>query len=478
MVAQGSGVLVIGGGITGLSAAYELAQAGVPTTLVELTPRFGGKLQTGRVDGFLVESGPDSFVSYRPAGLQLLRELGLGDAVVSPLEPRSVLIRTGGRFFPLPQEMGLVLPTRLRPFVTTPLFSPLEKLRMGFDIVLPRTRTDDDEGVGVFLRRRLGRALVDRLADPLLGGVYGTPIDELSLLSVLPQLRELERRHRSLFLASLSQGRARRQGSGGSPFVTLAGGVGQLVDALAGALRASPCVQLRTRSGVIGIERAPDGYVVRLSSGEELHPGVVILGVPGPAAAALLEPIVPQAAAAIQAIPHGSTAVVSLGYRVGQFATPPTSHGFLVAPGEPLTIDACTISSSKWPGRAAPGMVLLRAFVGSRSGRAPGMSDDEIVQAARGDIEATLGVRGAPSMVRLSRWTGMMPQYRVGHGERVARVEDALAGEPGIIVAGAPYRGVGIPDCIAQGRAAGARASQVLRSVRREGSAPTPVAVA
>ena len=481
------GVLVVGGGITGLSAAYELAQAGVPVTLVEATEHLGGKLRTERVDGFLVESGPDSFVSYRPAGLQLIRELGLGDEVVRPLEPRVVLIRTGGRFVALPQEMGPVLPTRLAPFIATPLFSPLEKLRMTLDLALPRASLDRDVGVGVYLRRRLGRALVDRLAEPLLGGVYGTPIDELSLLAVVPQLRDADRDHRSLFLASLAAGRrragsghaharrlggeARRVGSGGSPFVTLAGGVGQLVEALAALLARSADVELRTGVALARLARGRRGYEAWLSTGEELHPDAVILGVPGPVAAALLEPIVPQAAEAVRAIPHGTTAVVSLGYRIDQFANPPAGHGFLVAAGEPLSIDACTISSAKWPGRAAPGTVLLRAFIGSRSGRSRGMTDAQIVTAAERDLAATLGVRGAPLLVRLARWEGQMPQYTVGHLERVERVMAALDGEPGLILAGAPFRGVGIPDCIAQGRAAGARAIAVLEG---RGDPPRP----
>ncbi|HSG84869.1 MAG TPA: protoporphyrinogen oxidase, partial [Candidatus Limnocylindrales bacterium] len=204
-------VLVVGGGITGLTAAHALGAAGLPTVLVEATDRLGGKVRTERTDGFLVETGPDSFISYRPAALELARELGLADAIIRPTEPRTVTVRIGGRFVRLPDGMGLVLPTRMRPFVTTRMFSPLEKARMGLDLVLPRRLDGVDVAVGPFLRRRLGGALVDRLAGPLIGGVYGTPIDELSLDAVVPQLRGAEREHRSLLLASLAQGRARRR---------------------------------------------------------------------------------------------------------------------------------------------------------------------------------------------------------------------------------------------------------------------------
>ena len=209
-------VLVVGGGITGLASAYALGRAGITTLLIEGSRRLGGKIRTEEVDGFVIEHGPDSFVSYRPAGVQLCRELGLGDAVIRPQEPRTVFIRTDGRFRRFPEGMGLVLPTRFRPFMSSDLFSPLQKARMGLDLVLPRDGSQGDVAVGPFLRRRLGDALVDRLAGPLIGGVYGTPIDELSLDAVVPQLRESERRHRSLLLAALSDARARKRAATGA----------------------------------------------------------------------------------------------------------------------------------------------------------------------------------------------------------------------------------------------------------------------
>ena len=453
---RGSGVLVVGGGITGLSAAWELARSGVRTMVVEASDRLGGKVQTERVDGLLIDWGPDSFVSYRPAATELARELGIGDALVRPLEPREVFIRAGGRFTPLPQEMGLVLPRAVRPFVTTPLLSPLDKLRVGLDLLLPRTRLADDMGVGPFLRRRLGRALVERLAGPLIGGVYGTPVDELSLMAVVPQLREAELGHRSLLLASFASRNGRSTGSG-SPFITFAGGTGQLVDALLGALRGAPDVELRTGTMVTGLELAGDHVAVRLSSGEIVRPDAIVLAVPGPAAANLIEAAAPAAAAGLRTIRHGTTALVTLAYRVGQFAQPPIGHGFLVAGGEPLTIDACTISSNKWADRAPAATVLLRAFIGSRTGRAVELSDGDLVAAAQRDIAEALGVRGAPRLVRLGRWPGLMPQYTVGHLTRIAAVEAAMVDVPGIALAGATYRGVGIPDCVAQGRSAARR---------------------
>src|SRR5215218_182513 len=218
-------VLVVGGGIAGLAAARRLALAGVPVTLAEAGPRVGGKVTTERVDGFTIEAGPDSFLTTKPAGLALARELGLRDELIGTKERRAVFILHRGRLVPMPEGMGLVLPTRAMPFARTPLFSWPEKLRMARDLVAPRALPDEDVAVGVLLRRRLGSPLVDRLAGPLVGGVYGTPVDELSLDAVVPQLRTAEREHRSLLRAGLADGRRMRRampappGKGTSPGV-------------------------------------------------------------------------------------------------------------------------------------------------------------------------------------------------------------------------------------------------------------------
>ena len=314
------------------------------------------------MDGFLIETGPDSFVSYRPAGIELCRELGLEGSIVGPNEPRSVHVRSGRRFVRLPKGMGLVLPTRIGPFITTPMFSPAEKLRMGLDLLLPRDRNRGDIGVGPFLRRRFGDALVRRLAGPLIGGVYGTPIDTLSLDAVVPQLREAERAHRSILLASLAQGRARQADSGAktsvsgtgegtaaprhprSVFVTLSGGTGQLTNALVAALDASSSVKVRrqTRVGGMERERRGGGIAVLLDHGERLHPEAVVLATPAPATASILDEVAPTASRCLRTIPYGSTAVVSLAFRVDQFREPLVGHGFLVADGESLAISACT----------------------------------------------------------------------------------------------------------------------------------------
>ncbi|HEX9550996.1 MAG TPA: protoporphyrinogen oxidase [Candidatus Limnocylindrales bacterium] len=477
-------VLVIGGGITGLASAYALGRAGIPTLLVEGSRRLGGKVRTETVDGFVIEHGPDSFVSYRPAAVGLCRELGIGEVVVRPQEPRIVHIRADGRFRRFPDGMGLVLPTKLWPFVTSDLFSPLAKARMGLDLVLPRDGAEGDVAVGPFLRRRLGGALVERLAGPLIGGVYGTPIDELSLDAVVPQLRESERRHRSLLLATIADVRARRAaaraaavaagtGTAGtnkvapqpSPFVTLAGGTQQLVDALVEALRAMPHVGIRTGCIAEALELEGSRVRVRFCGGERLAPEAAILATPAPISADLLAPSAPEAAAPLRTIPHGATAVVNLAYGDDQLPDHLVGHGFLVAGDEPMTISAATLSSRKWADRAPDGTLLVRAFIGDGAGArsdAHRLPDAELIRAAHRDVAGSLGIRGEPFLTRVARYPAAMPHYTVGHLERIAAAEAALAPYPAIRIAGGAYRGVGLPDCIAQGRAAATSIAALL----------------
>lgn len=460
-------VLVAGGGIAGLAAALELGRRGVPVTLVESEPRFGGKIRTESVAGFLVEHGPDSFLTARPAALDLAAELGLGGELVGVREPRSVFVRHRDRLVPMPEGLALVLPTRLRPFAQTPLFSPVEKLRMALDLALPRSAGEGDVAVGPFLRRRLGSAAVDRLAGPLVGGIYGTPIDELSLDAVVPQLRAAEREHRSLLLAGLAQGRAAR-GTGaarrGGPtglgmFVSFQDGMERLVTRLEAALRAlAPTVDLRTSTRVDGLEGRGSGAVARLSDGTLLRVDAAVLATPAAVTAALLEGLVPGATGPIRAIRHGSVGVVSLGYRRDRVRHPLVGHGVLVAPGDGMAISACTWSSEKWPGRAPDGAVLVRAFVPD----APAAPDGEIGAAVRRDVERLLGASGTPELVRVARFEGSMPRYTVGHLDRIAAMQAALDQRPGIEVVGGAYRGVGIPECVGQARAAATRLAEAL----------------
>lgn len=478
-------VLVIGGGITGLVAARELARDGVPVVLAETGPRLGGKVVTEAADGFTIEHGPDSFLATRPAGVGLVRELGLGADLVGTSGRRTVYIRHGGRLVPMPDGLGLVLPTRVMPFARTRLFSWPEKVRMARDLVAPRCLGPDDTAVGTFLRGRLGDALVDRLAGPLVGGVYGTPIDELSLDAVVPTLRTAEREHRSLLLAGLADGRTMRAAAakraaanpGVKPlgaFVSIAGGMARLTDALV-ASAADAGADLRTSFGARRLARSGAGVSAWFADGSTARFDAVVIATPANAAAVLLDEPLPAASRGLDEIPHGTSVLVTLAYPRERVGHDLAGHGYLVPRSEGGPIAACTWSSEKWAGRAPDGTVLLRMFVRDE-GPATSMPDAPLIAAARSDAERTLRANGEPTLVRVARYEHAMPRYTVGHLTRVADVEAAMGAWPAVTLAGASYRGVGLPDCIAQGRAAAARVSERLAA--REASGEPAIAAA
>ena len=463
-----SHVLVVGGGITGLAAARTLALRGVAVTLVEAGGRLGGKAFTEHADGFAIEHGPDSFVAARPAAIDLVRDLGLGEQLIGTTDPRVVYVRHRATLVPMPAGLGLVLPTRAMPFARTRLFSRREKLRMTKDVVWPRILGPGDVSVGSLLRARLGSPLVDRLAGPLVGGIYGTPIDELSLDSVVPQLRTAERTHRSLLLAGLAEGRAMRAAAAtrprgaqsGGAFLSLRAGIGSIVEALDASLR-SLGAEVVTGQEVRSLLRAGTGIAARLRDGSLRRYDGVVVAAPAPVAAALLEHEVPGVARPLAGIPHGSSALVTLAYRRGAVGRPLVGHGYLVPGAEGGAISACSWSSEKWPGRAPDDAVLVRLSVRGED-RWTGEADAVLVAAARADVEATLGIAGEPILARVTRWSGSMPRYTVGHLDRVSAIEDAMTAWPAAVLAGASYRGVGLPDCIAQGHAAATGLADLL----------------
>ena len=480
-------VLVVGGGITGLVAARSLALDGVPVVLAEVGPRLGGKVSTEHADGFTVEHGPDSFLATRPAGVALVRELGLGEELVGTAGTRTVYIRHRGRLVPMPEGLGLVLPTRALPFARTKLFSWPEKIRMARDVVSPRSIPPDDIAVGVFLRRRLGDPLVERLAGPLVGGVYGTPIDELSLDAVVPTLRTAEREHRSLLFAGLADGRKMRAAlaarAAANPrakslgtFVSLRGGLEGLTAAVASsAARAG--ADLRTGHAVRRLARSGAGVVATFGDGSSARFDAVVVATPANAAAVLLDEPLPSAARTLDAIPHGTSVLVTLAYPRDRVGRDLAGHGYLVPRAEGGPIAACTWSSEKWADRAPADTVLLRMFIRDE-GPATSLPASALVAAARGDAERTLAITGEPVLVRTARYEQAMPRYTVGHLDRVAAIEAAMDAWPAVTLAGASYRGVGLPDCIAQGQAAAVRVGERLTAREASGEPPIAAAVA
>lgn len=456
-------LVVVGGGITGLAAAWQGIRRGAAVSLFEAGPQFGGKLSTLHHDGFLIEQGPDSFVSYRRAALELIDELGLGAEVIAPGGGRRVGLLSRGRLRPMPAGMGMVLPTRMWPFVTTGVLSWPDKLRAGLDLVIPRQLGDDDVAIGAFLRSRLGDGIVRRFADPMVGGIYGAGVDELSLDAVLPSLRQNEQEHRSLMLASLAQGRAARkrraaaahssgtQGSGthganSSIFATLRGGLGQLVEALVAAL-VSRGAQLHTGRAVSRL----DERGILLADGHQQPADAVILAGGVHSSRELLSSPLPEAARALAGVPLASTTIVSLGWRTGDFDEVPDSQGWLEA--DPGPFSGLTTSSVKFEGRAPGGSVLVRVFVPDKRGPLCAAPDDELLAATLEHVGPLLGVHAPPQLVDIARWHEVMPKYTVGHLGRARQVDEALdERHPRWAVAGSALHGVGVPDCISDAR--------------------------
>lgn len=448
-------VVVVGGGIAGLAAAYELRQHGLSPVVLEADDRPGGLIRTERVDGWVIDGGPDALLVQKPAALALCRELGIADRLVPTLTPRTAYVLRDGQLHPLAHGSFLGFPIGLRALATSSLFTVAGKLRMACDVFIPRSRGDEDESIAAFVRRRFGHEAVDYLADPLLAGIHAGDAEQLSMRALFPRLVEAERRSGSVIRAMRAM---RLRPSAHGAFVSLPGGIGELVEALVGALPQGT-VTLSSRATAVG--RA-GGYVVESTTGA-FETRAVVLAVPAYRAASLLRASDTNLAAACDAIPYASTATVAFGYTQAQVAHPMKGTGFVVPRVERRSLLAGTWVTSKWPGRAPPGHVLLRGFLGG--GRDPhrlDRSDVDLVQAAQDEFAELLGISGPPLFARLFRWQKQSPQYHVGHLERVAALETRLASMPGVFLTGSGFRAIGIPDCIADARETGARVATFL----------------
>jgi oxygen-dependent protoporphyrinogen oxidase len=468
--------IVIGAGITGLCAAYELARDTRSIVLCDARPRLGGNIFTERVGGFLMDAGPDSFVRTKPDATALCHELGLADQLITT-QSRSVFVVHRGRLEPMPAGMALAVPTRLGPIVTTPLLSLRGKLRLFGDLLASAPPKEEDESIADFIGRRFGQEAALRLAGPFLSGIYAGDVAELSIRATFPQLVDLEQRHGSLISGLFAAQRAREQGStdvpraqasrvgrllevarwlgrepsqAPSPFLSLRDGMTTLVAALAGALP-EDCVRLGVAA--VRLERAASsrGWKVCFADASEVTAAHVLLAVPAHAAAGLVPDAELQRRLA--AIAYVSTATVFLGFRRSKVEHPLDGVGFVVPPGEGRIL-AATWVSSKWAGRAADGTALVRAFVGGA--RDPNLvdasTDAELVTLVRQELARWMGRLGTPELVRVFRYPSANPQPLVGHGRRVEAISERLGKLAGLHVAGAAYEGVGISDCVRQGR--------------------------
>jgi len=458
-------LVVIGGGVTALAAAHratELARerrVDLDVRVVEARDRLGGTIATERTDGFLIEAGPDSFLSEKPWALDLSRRLGLESRLVRTDDRfRKVFVWFRGRLHPLPDGFQLLAPTRLAPFAGSSLFSWRGKVRMALDLMLPRGggALGDDESLGAFVRRRLGREALERVAQPLVAGIYTADPEELSVAATVPRFVEVERRHRSVILG-LRRGLAQAplpgtSGARWSLFVTFADGMQTLVTTLADRLPDSAIV-LGQR--VSAVERDGGRWRVTSSEGARFEADRVIVAAEAHVAARLLRYVDPALATLLGDIEYAGAATVSLGFRRADVPHPLDGFGFVVPRSEGKAVLAATFSSVKYPGRAPAGHVLIRCFLGGALNAEILREDDaSLIGRARAELGDALGITAEPVLVRASRWPASMPQYRVGHLARIDAIEHRARALPGLHLAGAAYRGVGIADCVRAGEAA------------------------
>ncbi len=461
-------VAVIGGGITGLATAWYLRNgvgADASVTLVEASGRLGGKIRTEVLNGVPVEAGPDTFLARVPWAVDLARQLGLGDDLVAPATGTAFVCH-GGRLLPLPTGTVFGVPITARTLAGSNLLSPAGRARVALDLVLPRRRRDlgPDPSVAEVVGSRLGRQALERLVEPLVGGINAGRADNLSLRSAARPLSVAAECHRSLILGLRAN---RPEVADTSPvFLSVAGGLGRLVDRLASSLDDT---DVRLGTAAVGLTAEGGRWRIRCEPGPDVLADAVVVTVPAFAAAPLLATASPEAAQRLGRIRHASVVTATLAYRPGSVRAMPEGSGFLVPRGENRLITACTFSTSKWPALADGGSVLLRASAG-RDGddRSSHVDDDAVVARFHGELTDLVGATEAPVAWRVDRWDNGFPQYEPGHDERVDRIEAALARLDGIFVAGAAYRGVGIAACVQQ---AGIVAARVRTHLSHQ---PTP----
>ena len=473
---------IIGGGIAGLAAAYELerargAGAAVEYTLFESRERLGGSLASEVADGVVLERGPDSFLSEKPAGAELCRELGLGpDLTPSNDANRKTYIVVRNRLVPLPDGLMFLVPTKLVPTALSGLFSPATKIRMALELLHPPRPSEQDESVASLVERHFGREAVDRLADPLLSGIYGGDATQLSARTVLSKMVEMEVKYGSLTRGMLAAHRemrakiaaAQRNGSTGAVqgaqkpagprtiFTTLRGGLQQLVDALEGRLTPA---WVRKSTTVSGLDRTGSGWRVTAGGRAEDY-DAVILASPAWAAGTLLSGVDAALGDELSAIPYSSSITVNLVYDESKLGPLPDGFGFLVPAVEGRAMLACTFVHRKFVGRTPPGKAVLRAFLGGAKNESLlDESDAVLVATVRRELSEILGAKVAgiqiePIATQVSRWRRAMAQYAVGHQDRIKRIGTRVADLPGLKLAGNAYDGIGIPDCIRTGRKA------------------------
>jgi oxygen-dependent protoporphyrinogen oxidase len=447
--------IVIGGGISGLAVAYALQKSGADYLLLEASGQLGGKIVTYAGDGFLIEGGPDSFLTQKRSALDLCRELGLGDQLIGSNHTGtpSTYVLSKGKLHPMPEGMMLMAPTMILPILRSRLISWPGKLRMGLEIFIGRNTTVADESLGAFVRRRFGSELLAKIAGPLMAGIHAGDPDALSLRSTFPIFTDMEKQHRSLTLGMMKRKKAQAAQPSTRPrpsmFTTLSGGLQQLPNAIAARLNPQQ-VKLNTRVQSISLDG--DQYNLNLSDGTTLLAGNVVFTTPAYVTADILQHFDPALATMLRGIRYVSTSTVSLAFRRSDITCDLNGFGFIVPATESRKINACSWSSTKFSHRAPDDKVLMRVFIGGAFAEDLAEQDEAtLIDIARTELREIIGITATPVLARAYRWTKSNPQYNVGHSARIACMDHLVSARPGLYLAGAAYRGSGIPDCIQSG---------------------------
>lgn len=482
MTSSENTVAIIGGGIAGLAAAYQLQvhaeQKGeaLQFFLLEKETRVGGNISTEIKDGFVIDGGPDCFISEKPATLQLCHELGIQDRLMKTNESvRRTFILWKGKLHELPEGFMLLVPTNVSSFLRNSLISPLGKVRMAMDLFLPAKKAEEEESLAGFVRRRLGKEVLERIAEPLVAGIHAGDPETMSLISSFPRFIELENRYRSIILGMMKRRRhflqeinKKKGGAQYTMFMTLKAGLSEITEALKARLVPQT---IQTGNAVVAVEKLRDeatgadwGYSLKLANGKSLKARTVILTTPAYTTAELVESIDPKLSKELLSIPYVSTATVSLAYKRKDVSHPLNGFGFVVPRLERRKIMASTWSSIKFANRAPKNHLLLRCFVGGANNQHLSLlSEPEVVSIVRDELREIMGIGSEPLFARVFRWERSMPQYTLGHRHKLLRIEERLSFLPGLYVAGSAYWGIGISDCIRTGKQAALKAFEHLQ---------------